>query len=78
MRSVGVISTGGSTFCTGSLLNNTAADRRMYFITANHCGITSANDADRHPGRLEAAPRQPRQPALPVVPIDVLSDSRPG
>lgn len=45
MRSVGVISTGGSTFCTGSLLNNTAADRKMFFITANHCGITSSNAA---------------------------------
>ncbi|HJX27516.1 MAG TPA: trypsin-like peptidase domain-containing protein [Thermoanaerobaculia bacterium] len=43
MRSVGVISTGGSTFCTGSLINNTAGDRKMYFITANHCGITSSN-----------------------------------
>ncbi|MFN7963831.1 MAG: fibronectin type III domain-containing protein [Thermoanaerobaculia bacterium] len=45
MRSVAVISTGGSTFCTGSLLNDTAGDRKMYFITANHCGITSANAA---------------------------------
>jgi lysyl endopeptidase len=45
MRAVGVISTGGSTFCTGSLLNDTAGDRKMYFITANHCGITSSNAA---------------------------------
>ena len=45
MRAVGVISTGGSTFCTGSLLNNTAGDRKMYFITANHCSITSSNAA---------------------------------
>ncbi len=30
MRAVGVISTGGSTFCTGSLVNNTAGDRKMY------------------------------------------------
>jgi hypothetical protein len=45
MRSVAVISTGGSTFCTGSLLNDTAGDRKMYFITANHCGITSSNAA---------------------------------
>ncbi|HEV8631664.1 MAG TPA: fibronectin type III domain-containing protein, partial [Thermoanaerobaculia bacterium] len=43
MRSVAVISTGGSTFCTGSLLNDTAGDRKMYFITANHCGINSGN-----------------------------------
>jgi hypothetical protein len=45
MRAVGVISTGGSTFCTGSLVNNTAGDRKMYFITANHCGINSGNAA---------------------------------
>jgi lysyl endopeptidase len=45
MRAVAVISTGGSRFCTGSLLNDTAGDRKMYFITANHCGITSANAA---------------------------------
>ena len=43
MRAVAVISTGGSTFCTGSLLNDTANDRKMFFITANHCGITSSN-----------------------------------
>jgi hypothetical protein len=45
MRSVAVISTGGSTFCTGSLLNDTAGDRKMYFITANHCGIGAGNAA---------------------------------
>lgn len=45
MRATGVISTGGSTFCTGSLVNNTAQDRKMFFITANHCGITAGNAA---------------------------------
>jgi hypothetical protein len=45
MRAVGVISTGGSRFCTGSLLNDTAGDHKMYFITANHCSVTSANAA---------------------------------
>ncbi|HKV10419.1 MAG TPA: pre-peptidase C-terminal domain-containing protein [Thermoanaerobaculia bacterium] len=45
MQAVGVISTGGSTFCTGSLVNDTAGDRKMYFMTANHCSITSANAA---------------------------------
>ncbi len=44
-RAVGVISTGGSTFCTGSLVNNTANDRKMFFMTANHCGINSGNAA---------------------------------
>ncbi|HEX6899088.1 MAG TPA: pre-peptidase C-terminal domain-containing protein [Thermoanaerobaculia bacterium] len=45
MQAVGVISTGGSTFCTGSLVNNTANDRKMYFMTANHCSITASNAA---------------------------------
>ncbi len=35
------ISTGGSAFCSGSLVNNTANDHKMYFVTAAHCGITS-------------------------------------
>ncbi len=44
INSVGVISTGGGTFCTGSMLNNTAEDGSPYFLTANHCGINTAND----------------------------------
>jgi hypothetical protein len=44
INSVGVISTGGSTFCTGSMLNNTAEDGSPYFLTANHCGISTSND----------------------------------
>ncbi len=40
-RSVAAISIGGSGFCTGSLLNNTANNRRMLFATARHCGVTS-------------------------------------
>ncbi len=44
IASVGVISTGGSTFCTGSMLNNTAEDGTPYFLTANHCGIDTSND----------------------------------
>ncbi len=43
IRSVGVISTGGSTFCTGFMVNNTAQDAKPYFMTANHCGITALN-----------------------------------
>lgn len=42
---IGVISTGGSTFCTGFMVNNTAGDRAPYFMTAKHCGITSSNAA---------------------------------
>ncbi|MFT5287018.1 MAG: hypothetical protein ACI8TQ_003193 [Planctomycetota bacterium] len=42
---IAVISTGGSTFCTGFMVNNTANDRTPYFMTANHCGIGSGNAA---------------------------------
>ncbi len=45
IRSVGVISTGGSTFCTGFMVNNTSEDQTPYFMTANHCGINSGNAA---------------------------------
>ncbi len=45
IASVGVISTGGSTFCTGAMVNNTAQDLKPYFLTANHCGIGAGNAA---------------------------------
>ena len=37
IRSVAIITTGGSGFCTGTLLNNCALDSVPYFLTANHC-----------------------------------------
>lgn len=39
IQSVAVISTGGSTFCSGFMVNNTAQDERSFFMTAYHCGI---------------------------------------
>lgn len=45
IRSVAVISTGGNTFCTGFLINNTRQDCTPFFITANHCGISANNAA---------------------------------
>ncbi|MEX0799070.1 MAG: serine protease [Bacteriovoracaceae bacterium] len=41
--SVGVISTGGSTFCTGFMVNNTSNDRSPYFMTAKHCRINASS-----------------------------------
>ena len=43
--SVAAISTGGSLFCTGFMVNNTAQDQKPYFMTAYHCGISSGNAA---------------------------------
>ncbi len=45
IASVAVISTGGSTFCTGFMVNNALNDETPYFMTANHCGINSGNAA---------------------------------
>lgn len=45
VNSVGVISTGGSTFCTGFMVNNTRNDRTPFFMTANHCRVNASNAA---------------------------------
>lgn len=45
MNSVAVISTGGTAFCTGFLVNNTSNDKTPYFMTAKHCRISSYNAA---------------------------------
>lgn len=45
INSVAVISKGGSTFCTGFMVNNTRNDKAPYFMTAYHCGIRSYNAA---------------------------------
>lgn len=34
----------GSSLCSGQLMNNTAYDFRPYFLSANHCGVSTAND----------------------------------
>lgn len=41
--SVAVYSLEGSVVCTGFMVNNTAQDRRNFFMTAEHCGVTSFN-----------------------------------
>lgn len=40
-RAVGAFTRNGTDTCSGSLVNNTARDRRMLFSTATHCGMTS-------------------------------------
>lgn len=44
-RAVGAYTVSGTDTCTGSLLNNTANDRRMLFATASHCEVSSDADA---------------------------------
>lgn len=36
-KSVALIISGGASFCTGALINNTSNDGTPYFLTANHC-----------------------------------------
>ena len=45
ISSVAVISTGGSTFCSGFMVNNVEYDGTPYFMTADHCGIGAGNAA---------------------------------
>jgi len=42
VNTVAVISTGGSTFCTGFMVNNTRNDKTPFFMTANHCRVSSS------------------------------------
>lgn len=42
---IAAMSSAGSIFCTGAMINNTANDGRNYFLTAFHCGVTSGNAA---------------------------------
>jgi len=44
IRSAAVYSTGGSLFCSGTMIMNEREDFRNYFLTANHCSV-SAGDA---------------------------------
>ncbi len=43
--SVGVYTLNGYLTCTGVMMNNTAQDQTPYFLTANHCGVTSSSDS---------------------------------
>ena len=45
IRSVGAYTLNGIDTCTGALINNTANDRRPFFLTANHCGVDAGNAA---------------------------------
>ena len=38
-HAVTMIISGGAALCSGSMINNTAQDRRQFYLTANHCGV---------------------------------------
>jgi PKD repeat protein len=41
IRSSAPYTKSGVWFCSGALINNAANDRKMYFLTAHHCGMTT-------------------------------------
>jgi hypothetical protein len=43
IRSVARIQINGTDLCSGTLIMDAAGDFRAFFLTANHCGISSAN-----------------------------------
>lgn len=43
IRSTVLLTIGGSSLCSGTLVNNSRQDDRALVLTANHCGITDAN-----------------------------------
>jgi lysyl endopeptidase len=43
-RSVAIMINGGSGFCTGAMVNNTAQDGTPYFLSANHCMGSGTNN----------------------------------
>lgn len=45
IRSVGAYTRFGTLYCSGSLVNNSANDRRMLFLTAHHCSMATADAA---------------------------------
>ena len=45
IRSVGAYTVGGIDFCSGTLINNTRNDCTPYFLTAEHCSITTNNQS---------------------------------
>lgn len=44
IRSVGVYTLNGIWTCTGTLINDVATSLTPWFLTANHCGISTSND----------------------------------
>jgi len=45
VRSVGAYTLAGVDTCSGALINNTARNRRPFFLTADHCGVRAGNAA---------------------------------
>lgn len=43
--SSGVYTVNGVWYCSGALINNTSNDQTPYFLTANHCGVSSSNQS---------------------------------
>lgn len=44
IRSAGKYTISGSWICSGQMMNSLTSPKAHYFLTANHCGITTGND----------------------------------
>jgi hypothetical protein len=44
IRSVGVYTVNGTWTCSGQMVNSNQDDPPPYFLTANHCGVSTSND----------------------------------
>lgn len=45
IRSVARYTVNGTSLCSGQMINDVAGDKKNFFLTAGHCGITPANAA---------------------------------
>jgi lysyl endopeptidase len=87
-RSVARYTLQGQFLCTGSLVNNTANDRRMLFATASHCGVSPGNASTivaywnyewptcRTPGNANGTQVNPPDPAQTNSGADFLAGTR--
>lgn len=43
IKAASMFTLGGEDTCSGTLINNAREDKKLYFLTANHCGLDSSN-----------------------------------
>ncbi|MFM2393307.1 MAG: hypothetical protein RLZZ546_1289, partial [Bacteroidota bacterium] len=64
IRSVAMLVTGGSGFCSGALINNTNNDATPYFLSADHCFTTPGSVVFYFNWQSATCPNPPSSPAF--------------
>lgn len=64
IRSVVMLVSGGSGFCTGALINNTCNDGTPYVLTANHCGTADGTWTFRFNWEAPGCPQPGSSPSF--------------